>query len=87
MSKPSCFVLSVSRASRNVFRPVATMIAFIAMVNAQQPSTSDAVRFLEHSTFGPIYCPSGTSCGASTSATVGHLQSIAFKDFLPNSLD
>lgn len=83
MSKPSSyFVLSLSRASRNVFRPVATMIAFIAMANAQQPSTSDAVRFLEHSTFGPIYCPSGASCGASTSATVAHLQSIGFQGFL-----
>ena len=83
MSNPVCNPLSsVSRACRRVLRPVAPMIAFIAMASAQQPSTSDAVRFLEHSTFGPIYCPSGSSCGPTTTATIAHLQSVGFQNFL-----
>ena len=83
MSNPTCNPLSsVSRACRRVLRPVAPMIAFIAMASAQQPSTSDAVRFLEHSTFGPIYCPSGSSCGPTTTATIAHFQSVGFQNSL-----
>ena len=53
MSNPILYSSPASRGhARRVIRPVASMIAFIAIASAQQPSTSDAVRFLEQSTFG-----------------------------------
>jgi uncharacterized protein (DUF1800 family) len=83
MSKSSGHpVLSSPQSFRRVVRLVTPFIAFCAAANAQPPSTSDAVRFLEHSTFGPIYCPSGSSCGPITSATIAHLQSVGFQTFL-----